>query len=258
MRISILGSCVTRDIFRVAPGDFEVVSYHARTSLVSVMSPPLELDERDLEWPSRFSQRVVRADFEKTFFGSLETAAPDLLLLDFVEERHPLLRRGDCFAAYSRDLIAAGFEPGDFEALNRFDTAVEELWYPASARFAHALDDRFPDLPIGLHRAFGLTTFRDEAGVHPFPEERLEVVQATNRMLERLYAHLEALLPRANILQVPDAYSADANHRWGLGPYHYEDVYHFDAMARLQALASSEPEGVAPRGAVREAPIHGF
>lgn len=237
VRISIFGSCVTRDIFRVAPGDFEVVSYHCRTSLVSLISPPLALDERDLSWPSPFSRRVVRADFEKTFFDSLAEAAPGLLLLDLVEERHELLRRGDSFAAYSRDLIDAGFHPRGFEVLGRFSPDVEALWYPAATQFAETLSDLFPELPVVVHRAFGLTSFRDDAGVHPFPETRLEVVRTTNRMLERFYGHLAAELPHATILEPPKTFVADAAHRWGLAPYHYEDAYYVEAMTRLNAIA---------------------
>jgi hypothetical protein len=239
MRVSILGSCVTRDIFRVAPGDFEVVSYHCRTSLVSLMSPPLELDERGLAWSSPFPGRVVRADFEKTFFGSLVEAAPDLLLLDLVEERHDLLRRGESFAAHSRDLIDAGFHPDGFEVLSRFRPDVEALWYPAARRFAETLKARFPDLPVVLHRAFGLTSFRDNGAVRAFPDRRRRVIDVTNRMLRRFYAHLAADLPRAIILELPQTFAADAAHRWGLAPYHYEDAYYLEAMNHLDAVVQA-------------------
>ena len=216
-----------------------MVSYHCRTSLISVMSPPLELDDRALAWPTAFSRRVVHADFEKTFFRALADAAPDLLLLDLVEERHELLRCGDSYAAHSRDLIDAGFQPQGFEVLGRFAPEVEALWYPAATRFARMTADLFPELPVVLHRAFGLMRFRDGRGVHAFPEARIRIVTRTNEMLERFYAHLGAELPRSRVLELPRTFVADAAHLWGLAPYHYEDAYYTAAAARLSAIMSS-------------------
>ena len=87
VRFSILGSCVTSDVFRFASDLGPLASYHARTSILSIMSPPLPLADDELDWSSDFARRAVQADFAKTLFDDLEAASPDYLIVDFVDDR---------------------------------------------------------------------------------------------------------------------------------------------------------------------------
>src|SRR5580704_7312041 len=109
-RYAILGSCVSSDIFRLHPDLGELVAYHGRSSMLSMMSSPVEFRGDDFVWSSNFARRTIEADFQKTFFADLEASRCDFLIVDFVDERWDLLRLGDSFVTLSADLMKAGVE----------------------------------------------------------------------------------------------------------------------------------------------------
>ncbi len=239
-RFVILGSCVSSDIFRLNPGLGQLVSYHARCSLLSLMSSPLEFGYDDLDWPSNFARRTVKADFEKTFFADLEALECDTLIVDFVDERWDLLRIGDSLVTCSADLMKLGDDRltrRGFARVARRDTQTYVLWRDACARFAGTLRERLPGLQVVLHKVLGVDRCRDGrklCELAPFADGiPLGVV---NVMLEDYNAcfrsHMESLIE----LELPRTYAAHKAHLWGLSPFHYEERYYRDAANILRVL----------------------
>jgi hypothetical protein len=240
-RIAILGSCVSADIFRLNPEVGELVSYNARSSLLSIMSPPLRLDDGAFQWSSNFARRKVKADFEKTFFQDLRGAACDLLLIDFVDERWDLLRTQKSFVTRSADLQAAGIEqsaPYAFERVDRLEQTTQLLWRDACARFVTALQKNLPKVPVVLHRVRGAGRYRNSRGLHdlgPFADGI--PLQGLNAILEDCCDFFLAGFPGSiEIALAPNAYVAEESHRWGLGPFHFEDRYYREVAEILRTV----------------------
>jgi hypothetical protein len=240
-RIAILGSCVSADIFRLNPDAGELVSYHARSSLLSVMSPPLDLHDETFEWTSGFARREVKADFEKTFFKDIRKANCDLLLIDFVDERWDLLRTQQSFVTRSADLLDARIEQSasyGFERVARLEHTTQLLWRDACARFAIALQENLPNVRVVLHRVMGAGRYRNSKGVHdlqPFADGiPLKALRAT---LEDCYDFFLARFPgAAEIALPPNVYVAEESHRWGLSPFHFEDRYYWEVAEILRTF----------------------
>jgi hypothetical protein len=240
-RFAIFGSCVSGDIFRLNRDLGQLVSYHARCSLLSLMSSPLEFGDDDLDWPSNFAKRTVKADFEKTFFDDLEASKCDTLIVDFVDERWDLLRIGDSIVTCSAFLMKMGIDRltrRGFARVARSDARTQELWRDACTRFAATLRERLPDLQVVLHKVLGAYRCRDGeefCELAPFADGvPLGVV---NPMLEDcnacLGSHLESLVE----LDLPRTYAADKNHCWGISPFHFEERYYKDAANFLSSCA---------------------
>ncbi|GAA1709211.1 DUF6270 domain-containing protein [Propioniferax innocua] len=91
MKISILGSCVTRDAF---PGKsdptFELGQYIARSSLASLCSaaPPQIFPTHTIT--SSFQRRMVEFDLTKQGVTRLIQSDPDALIYDPIDERFHL------------------------------------------------------------------------------------------------------------------------------------------------------------------------
>jgi hypothetical protein len=237
-RFAIFGSCVSGDIFRLHRDLGELVSYHSRCSLLSLMSSPLEFRD-DFDWPSNFARRVVKADFEKTFFDGLEASKCDALIVDFVDERWDLLRLGDSMVTCSANLMKMGADRlarRGFARVARSDARTQELWRDACARFAATLRERLPDLQVVLHKVLGAYRCRDGdefCELEPFADGiPLEIV---NPILEDCNAcfrsHMESLLE----IDLPRTYAADKNHSWGISPFHFEERYYKDAANFLSS-----------------------
>ena len=93
MRIGIVGSCVSRDLFsRVTDlaGHFKLGPYISRASMVSMVSIPMPTSYID---PSRvsthgFDDRRFVQDLEKSYWRILSDSASDIFLIDLIDERH--------------------------------------------------------------------------------------------------------------------------------------------------------------------------
>jgi hypothetical protein len=234
VRFSILGSCVTRDVFEYASDLERPVSYHAQTSILSIMSPPLPLADDDLSWDSDFAMHMVQADFAKSFFADLAAAAPDCLLVDFVDDRFAVLRRDDSWFVRSEKFVLAG---GD--ALERYRLArvprtwlgLRPLWRSACSPFAQTFRLGFPDLPVVVHRARAVA---DPRGARTSCDG-IEV-GVLNRLLDEYASWFTGDVGAALEIDLPGPYAASRDHRWGPSPFHYEDRYYRDMADVFRGL----------------------
>jgi hypothetical protein len=241
VRFSILGSCVTSDVFRFVRDLGPLASYHGRTSILSIMSPPLPLADDELAWTSGFAKRSVQADFAKTFFDDLEAASPDYLIADFVDDRFALLRCGGSWFVRSHDFVACG---GDgisrYRLVNvpRTWLGLRLLWRDACGRFAATFRRRFPNLPVVVHRATGLPS-PDGA---PTSCDGIEI-GVLNRLLDEYASWFADDIEPALELSLPGPHLADREHRWGYSPFHYEERYYREVADVLLGLPPRGAEG---------------
>lgn len=91
IKISILGSCVSRDLFNDESNEFEVVNYSARTSMGSLFALPFESDFWSEKIKSKFQKRMVNSDFKKTSAQNFLNKEADIYLIDLIDERFHLV-----------------------------------------------------------------------------------------------------------------------------------------------------------------------
>jgi hypothetical protein len=223
--VAIFGSCVSRDLFedpRLRPA---VSVYAARSSVISSVSEPVEIDPARVRLDSDWQRRCVLADFGKTFFASLREAPPDWLVIDLIHERFDLLRTGGSLVTRSSAFQAAGLDAAEdfgFEPLRRMSPEGDRLFAEAAGAFAGRLVELVPAERVILHRALWCDRYRDGADVLPFAGQRRQLCDAQNAMLVRGYDALDrAFGGRAHTLRPTEAL-ADAGHRWQLEPFHYD------------------------------------
>lgn len=241
MSVAIFGSCVSRDLFEEPGLRPSLGHYTARSSVISAVAPPVPIDEQRVVLSSAFQRRCVLADFHKTFFASLAQAPPDWLVVDLVDERFDLLRGGGSVVTRSSAFQAAGLDADPqlaFEPLRRMSSAACDLFDEAARDFAARVTEIVPAERVILHRALWCTRYTDGRDVHAFPQERQQLCRQQNAMLTRSYDALHAAFGgRAVTIDLdPEARLADANHRWELEPFHYEESYNRDAAGLLREL----------------------
>ena len=251
-RTAIIGSCITRDIWRECDIPLDDVLYISRTSLPSLVSEPVRgpvLPDEPPEGLGRHSLRMVAADLEKTGLAALAEHRPSHIIFDFIDERFDLLRQGAAIVTHSWELDRLGLIGGPgLEAprvLPRLSEEADRLWRGALDRIAALL--AAPPLAgakVILHHAQWASRYRDRQGQDGAFDDTLQIwddhpasLSAHNALL-RLYRNrfLEAV-PRAQVVQASDAaQQADEGHVWGLSPFHYVTDYYPDVWRQLQAL----------------------
>jgi len=249
-RFAIVGSCITRDLWRFRGGSVAELMYVSRTSLPSLFAAPVAGFRPAAKPPGGLKpqpHRALVADLRKTALADLVAFRPTHLIFDFIDERFDLLSAGGGLATHSWELQASGYlkQPAFRGArpIPRLSDAAERLWLEAAAEFAALVRAT----PLGgatliLHsarwaerrRGAGGRTARIE-GVEILPGQSADIARH-NDLLARYEAAFTALMPPMARVEAPRQRLADDAHRWGLSPFHYVDEYYAEIWRQLDAL----------------------
>lgn len=117
VNITVLGSCDSRDIFRLSEeynmnNIYNIKDYYARSSIISLVSNSIKLSDEQVNLTSNFKKRCVLRDFNKDFIINIESIAreSDFIIIDFMEERFDLLRIEDKYITRNWEVREAGLE----------------------------------------------------------------------------------------------------------------------------------------------------
>jgi hypothetical protein len=239
MRLGIFGSCVTRDLFEDPGLRPALARYASRSSLISAVAAPVALAPESVRLDSAFQRRCVVEDFRKSFLAELAGDRLDWLVVDLIDERFDVLRTPGSFVTRSSAYSSAGLEAEhDFDRVRRLTGEAAALIETAARTFAERVTAVLPADRVIVHRARWMTRYRGADGaVREFPAERTDFAHQHNAALDHAYDVLERELGgRAATISLNGGHVADAQHRWGLEPYHYEAGYNAAAVQQLGRL----------------------
>ncbi len=253
-RPAIIGSCITRDVWRECNAPFGDVLYIARTSLASLTSAPVVGVSVPPEPPAgvagfgRNALRRVAADLDKSALAALVDYRPTHLIFDFIDERFDLLDQDGAIVTHSWELDCLGVIGGPGlpspRAIPRLSEEADALWREGLARIAQWLNNAaLADTTVILHHAQWAATYLDADG-HPaafsdptpmWPGQASRL--AHNALLRRYRDLFMQAVPRTRVIQASDkSQVADARHVWGLSPFHYAPAYYADLWRQLRGL----------------------
>jgi len=257
-RVAIIGSCITRDLWPVE-GDHDLV-YVSRTSLPSLFSRPVEGFRPVRDKPgglTRHQHNAVVGDLLKTALVRLIAFEPTHIVFDFIDERFDLLDAGGALALESWELLESGYR--DRPALKRARTiprlspAGDLLWRRGAeemAAFIRATPLR--NACLVMHVSRWATQKRDAAGrLRPITD--VEVLAGRpadigehNALLAAYEGWFLDIMPPMLRVDAGAFRVADADHRWGLSPFHfvpeyYEEVWRQFETIGIERTASGSP-----------------
>jgi hypothetical protein len=242
--LAIFGSCVTRDAFEIGAGpkrSHDIAVYLARTTINSCLSPPPPFKNLfDSERRNKFEDRCVIADIFKLHFSLLRTKRFDHLLIDLIDERHPILIAGEsslCYSVpFSRMAEAMKLDTGKFERRLPRDKRVVDATLANIPAFLERLRAIVAPERTVLHEALWAPRYRAADGeIRDFANQR--EIQAANEILRSYYAKIRAECPAMRSIRLDEEHQlADEKHRWTLEPFHYAESYYAAFRTALAAL----------------------
>jgi hypothetical protein len=239
IRVAILGSCVTRDLFefqKSALDNFEICFYMARSSVISYMAMP-STDPRVRILGEGFEDKRARYDLCKDHWAELERSRPDIILVDFIDERIGLIQHNGSIFSASGPMIKA-FERAniEFEIKRPWSTEMKTLreWaIPAFLEKASSICQN-----IFVHKAVWATTYRDKKNdVVSFENSEFsKLIDLNNEILNNMIVPLEDS-PTAveQIGGLESGLMAGGDHKWAFCPYHYTSAYYKTVAKQLLA-----------------------
>jgi hypothetical protein len=253
-RVAIVGSCITRDVWRFRGGSVASpqpdILYVSRTTLPGLFATPVEGFRPAARPPGGLRpqpHRALVADLTKTALAELVAFRPTHLIFDFIDERFDLLSVGKTLVTRSWELEASGYlgQPAlrRGRSIPRLSAACERLWLEAAGEFA-ALVRATPliEARLILHSARWAERRRAahgrEArieGVEILPGQAADIA-AHNALLARYEAAFEGFMPPMSRIEAPDRRVADDAHQWGVSPFHYVSDYYAEIWRQLADL----------------------
>lgn len=236
VRVAILGSCVTRDLFerqKTHLGSFEVCFYSARSSLASAQSLP-NTDSRLSIPQDSFENKRARYDLDKSLWDRLEASRPDIVITDLIDERLGLiLHQGSVFSASGPMIKAferAGVEHAVVRPWNETAVALRRWAAKPFLERIHGICSS-----VFLHRAQWADSYLDkDQNIQSFADSPFaKLIELNNQIMRAAFSALEtACVPFESIGgPEPGHMLAGGQHLWDFAPYHYDERY-YRALAR--------------------------
>ena len=232
MNIIIFGSCVSRDAFDIGSyknEDLAHIQYFARCSLITLNSPPFNIDVAEIENINPFQQRLVANDLNRAFYSHI--AGRDLdntyLIIDFIDERLDLLFWEGKYITFSEEFENSNLSKKmTGNKIQRSESLTEKVWKHNCLLFIEKISTAFPPEKVILHKAFWKDIFIDNKEYHRF--SNIKQIQENNRQLLIYYNFFQLNFPGIQVIDLnKEGYQADKCHKWGLGPIHYTSEYYF-------------------------------
>lgn len=227
-KIFVYGSCVSRDAVTHMMSEHEVsvAAYVARQSLISAAHPADSALVEGARLESRFQRRMLEGDATSRLWAQLSAHAPyvDTVLCDFTDERLGVYLFPDgSVLTRSLELINSGLEPQVADAARLLPFGSDEhfaLWLSALELFA----DRLTALGLKDRTVLLLLPWAhfDTAG-QPVPPSFGLAPEQADAIYQRYNDAVVTHFPSQAVLRdIP--VRADASHRWGLAPFHYDEA----------------------------------
>lgn len=241
--LSIFGSCVTRDIFRIASNSkIHLKSYIARQSVVSAVSKSICIDYNAIQLSSEFQKKVVWNDFIKNTFDLLKSDESEWLMIDFIDERLPVLAVDNSYITKSAEAVNGNVIPqNSSECPLRFDGKEyyrgEVSISQCLREFCKQIRQIYATNRIIIHRAKCVTKYVSKDGtICSYSQKDVKFANNVNKLLDYMYDILVKEFPDAHMIDCMDETYGSENHVWGLSIVHYEDTYYKHVMEKLNEI----------------------
>jgi hypothetical protein len=235
-KLAIIGSCVSEDWihFRDFASEFrfDLPPMRQHSSLLSVVSKPLDLPDGLFGQMSAWEEAQIRSDFDKSFLQRLAEASPRVLIVDLAIDamvgvipfggsyvtKSYMLRKSPLFAELkARGILTPQVNQQPY--LDEFAAAVKLL-----QRF---MKHRLPQCQVILHKTRYATSVIDKAGiVRKLGEQSMAVFGPANQQLPVLEELFQQHLPCDVIALTDETWHGDERHMWGMGGMHLERGYY--------------------------------
>ncbi|TDL33473.1 hypothetical protein EVU91_13240 [Macrococcoides bohemicum] len=219
MKIDIFGSCISRDSFNFKNSSYSLGHYFARSSMVSAVSNPLNIEFNDIKLDSKFNKNMVYNDLTKTHQKYLKSPENNILLIDIFEERLQIAKHSDTLFTFSREFQNSKIDIG-YSLLNHEDKLL-------------LLNNRIQEI-VSLFSKYDLvilnkvkpTLFYYDNNSNKLLHQNLNdnakfLLKNSDLIFDLLESNIQ------NLLTIElNGFFGTSNHRWGLSPFHYEDDFY--------------------------------
>jgi Family of unknown function (DUF6270) len=255
--VAVAGSCLTRDNFnrRFNPDwrtYYKVVASANQSSIISLMSPPIDALIKPLRPMRAYDRWNIRSDLAKEFLPALADTRPSLLVLDFqadvrfgvaelpdgrcFTDHHWKTRQTDFYARLDRARQLRVLRPSEQPE------TYFALWAESLDRFAAYVAEASPSTQVVVHRGHHARRLVVPKRPRPIPlhwheQFRHLDLDAADAWWARLDDYAVEVHGWAAIDLRDVAAPTYQRHPWGPGFLHFTSDYHHRFLAELNKIS---------------------
>lgn len=252
--VSVLGSCATRDNFNSKFNDnykdfYDCILTQNQTSIISLMSEEIRLDEEDFGGLEEYTKWNVRTDLSKEFLLMLKEKAPDYLIIDFFADIHfgCIQLEGNKYITNNRWMLWKTEyykrlkTSGELLTLNIQDNTDKyiELWKYSLDKLAKFLKEELPDCNVIIHKARNVrkiltddcADFIDLSTSGKVKKENVELLNSLWDQLDNYAINAHSW----NFIELSESMTFE-DHPWGPFYVHYTMDYYHQFLYQLHGI----------------------
>lgn len=268
--ISVIGSCVCRDLFEKDNGEnFSFFTDIRFSSPISMLSSPVDFIKADFNCFQKnvptvngnwYKKNLIN-DINKTAFEALREKHGEYLVLDFAESRislanikwndknaQLLVSNSVSFRAhYSASLSKNIFKDTSLEIINPLEYS-DEFWKQTILDFSKELLKIFSEDKIILVKNKPGRLYLDASGlIHPYySKDHFDSIMLCDILLDKLYDWFVVYCPKCVVIDIPQFALGDQKHKWGNHPFHFFDIYYEYLLNCIKAVVLENNKKLIP------------
>lgn len=231
---TILGSCVTRDIFNFSD-EMKVRKYYPRTSLQSLMGEKFTVNYEDIELESDYQKLCIKMDFESEFLKE-SFIHNEYIILDFIDERFNVLKLDSKIIGTASNEYKNSKLGDKIYGINMVKNEYED-WCKSFDKLLKHFESKNIIANVILHECYYKKNYISKDEKITLFSDRIKFIEQENHKLSQKYKYVKSKIKNIKIIgDKNNIFYANEKHRWGLAPYHYEDQYYINMSQQLKEI----------------------
>lgn len=239
-KICLIGSCVTRDAWRITEEDATSHKFFTRTSFITIMSSPIKIQDESIKLESKFQRNAIIEDSSREALKYIKRFQPEIIILDYIDDRYSILKKNNSYILNSNEFSKSGIREELFSDAIQIDRNSNEctvLWKKSLHEFCCFIEKNSPNTRFILHKAWFAEKSTDGITIEEYDNDKMFAIKTMNNILYNYYE--ETIKTLKNLLTIESSKKfliANKNHLWGHAPIHYIDEYYIDIMKQLKNI----------------------
>lgn len=182
---------------------------------------------------------MIERELADVYFEVLDNEKPDYIMIDFLEERHDILRIRNELYTYS-DALRGCYDVKDLSILPRENNDIELIWQEKCNQFINELKKRFIPSRIILVKNYLATSYSDGIDTEVFQD--INKIKKINKILEGYYSYFERHLDGVIVIDCSGEkeYVTDKYYEYGCVPEHLNDSINYRMAKEIDKEISNE------------------
>ncbi len=250
VKISIIGSCVSREAFTTVNNPeykrmYQIGPVAFQTSIVSFLSNQVNEGLIDLpEELSEYKKGVLTTDIYKSAVTQMIEYKPDYLIIDlYADVRYGIVRAGETFITNNPSTLRKTTfykeKKHDYHihSNNKFNEYFP-IFKKKFAEFMEWKNQNLPNTKIIVNKFRYTKEYMKNNKLYEFDLSKYPYLEKENENFAIIETYLEETYTELRFINNLNAeYIGDGNHPYGITPWHLEKAYQENVMHEMNKIA---------------------